>query len=117
MKTIIYTTLSVLLLTGCKPNTYDEALAEAPLIEGNVAAGQLVWDAKACASCHGPDGKTAAGGISRIIPDIGLPRDIENSLIALSYPLSDRDAVMKDIASGLGDQEVIDLSEYIYSLR
>ena len=117
MKHIFYFSLAALLFTGCNPNTYEDALNEAPKLEGNLLAGQTAYQTYNCASCHGEDASTSALGMSRIISQIDTIRDIENSLLALQYPLSARSSIMKDIASKLNDQEVIDLSTYIISLK
>ena len=116
MKTLVYLSV-ILFLIGCDSNTFEEAQANAPLLAANAVAGEKVWDRVGCASCHGPDGQTSALGISRIIPQIGEARDIENALIALAKPGIDRDPNMTAIAENLTDQEIIDLSEFVFSLR
>jgi len=106
-----------LLFLGCGPNTHDEARTEAPVLQASAIEGERLWNLKNCASCHADDGSSSALGVSRIIPEIGLPRDIENALVTLKHPTSTRVGIMKEIASELSDQNILDLSEYIYTLR
>jgi len=116
MKTL-FIILTALLIAGCNPNTHEDAINEAPILQANSLAGKIVWDSNNCASCHGEDGSISALALSRVISQITEVRDIENALIALSYPNSNRNPIMKDIAVTLTDQEVLDLSEFIFTLK
>ena len=108
-------TLGALCMSGC--NSYTEALEEAPVLSGDILAGAKVFERVGCGGCHGEDAQSSALGVSRIIAQIDTSRDIENALYALQSPTSDRNSVMKNVAADLSAQDIVDVAQYVHSLK
>ena len=107
----------ILLFTGCG-DTYEKSLQETKgLSSADLGAGANLFTSKGCSGCHGVDAGTSALGISRVIADIATERDVQNALYALRAQVENRDAIMLNEAKDLTDQEIIDLSNYIYFQR
>ena len=116
-KIILLSVLVTLLFTGCG-ETYEESLEEASTTSSaDLGAGADLYSSKGCTGCHGVDGGTSALGVSRIIVDIGTERDVQNALYSLRAQVPQRDPIMLNEAKELTDQEIIDLSTYIFFQR
>ncbi len=112
---IYFLLLSMAFFIGC--NNHKDALSETSNLSSNVQEGAQLYEMKGCTSCHGQDGKTPAFGESRLISQFDTQKDIENALFALRANAPGRNAIMVKGASNLTDQEILDLSSYIYSLK
>ena len=117
LKTFILPILVMLVYTGCG-ESYEASLEElSERSSADLSAGANLFASKGCAGCHGVDGGTSALGVSRIIVDIRSERDVQNALYALRAQVPRRDPIMLNEAKDLGDQEIIDLSTYIFFQR
>jgi len=115
IKLVVSVALVTIGLSGC--NNYSDELKEAPVLSGNAQAGAKVFDRIGCGGCHGEDAQTSALGVSRIIAQIDKVRDIENALYTMQSLTSDRHEVMKGIASNLNSQDIVDVAQYVHSLK
>ena len=116
LKTFILPIWVMLVYTGCG-ETYEASLEELSELSADLGAGADLFTSKGCTGCHGVDGGTSALGVSRIIVDIETERDVQNALYALRAQVPRRDPIMLNEAKDLGDQEIIDLSTYIFFQR
>ena len=117
LKTFILPILVMLVYTGCG-ESYEASLEElSELSSADLSAGANLFASKGCTGCHGVDGGTSALGVSRIIVDIRSERDVQNALYALRAQVQRRDPIMLNEAKDLSDQEIIDLSTYIFFQR
>ena len=62
-------------------------------------------------------GGTSALGVSRIIVDIETEQYVQNALYSLRAQVPNRDPIMLNEAQYLSDQEILDLSTYIFFQR
>lgn len=114
MKTTLTTLFCLaLLIAGC--GTYEDSLNSVPVLSGNTEAGRAVYQTYSCDACHGADGQTPALGVSRIIADLNDPRDVENALLVLQLPESNREGAMKSVAASLNAQEIADVAAFVAS--
>ena len=117
VKTYVLLVGVALFYAGCG-DTYEASLEEvSALTLADLGAGAALFDAKGCTGCHGVDGGTSALGVSRIIVDIETERDVQNALYSLQSQVPNRDPIMLNEAKDLSDQEIIDLSSYIFFQR
>jgi len=115
IKTVLLLSIfSILFLTGCG-GSYNEAKQK--LDTADLGAGSTIFSSKGCTGCHGVDGGLEALGVSRVIADIATERDVESALYSLRAQIPQRDPIMLNEAKDLTDQEILDLSIYIFSLR
>ena len=106
-----------LLYTGCG-ETYEESLKKSSLLSSaDLGEGANLFSSKGCTGCHGIGGGISALGVSRIIVDITTERDVQNALYTLRAQTVGRNSIMLDVAKDLTDQEIIDLSTYIFFQR
>jgi cytochrome c oxidase subunit 2 len=108
----------------------DAAVPDAPAIpSGDLANGKLLYDQKACSSCHTLDGSVRVGpswlglwGTDEKLED-GRVAHVDAAYIRKSIvdPLADIVAgyphAMPSYAQSLTDQEIDDLVTLLYSLR
>jgi len=117
VKTYVLLVGVALFYAGCG-DTYEASLEEVSATSSaDLGAGATLFDAKGCTGCHGVDGGTSALGISRIIVDIGTERDVQNALYSLRAQVPNRDPIMLNEAKDLSNQEILDLSTYIFFQR
>lgn len=90
---------------------------EAP-VSADLEAGQEKFS-NTCAVCHGDDGKTPALGKSIKIGEVGDAVTLEGYLRNMKDNGIDsgKDPIMVNIAQGLGDDEIVNLSAYIATLK
>lgn len=82
---------------------------------GDVAKGETRFF-KGCNNCHGDDGRTPALGISRIIADIDDAQTVKALLTYLKNDGAGKSSFMVDVAQGLSDEEINNLSAFIATL-
>ena len=71
---------------------------------------------QACASCHGTDGLTQAFGISIKIGELDDANKVNTLLNFMRNDGSGKNSTMVDIAKGLSEEEILNLSAYIGNL-
>jgi len=81
---------------------------------GGLEAGKKRFEG--CASCHGKDGLNKAFGISIKIGELDDPAKVETLLRFMKNDGTGKNSTMVDIAKGLSEQEIKDLSAYIGTL-
>jgi len=94
---------------GTTPPTTEE-----PTTGADVEAGKSKY--ASCASCHGPDGLNRAFGISIKIGELDDPAKVEPLLNYMKNDGQGKNSTMVNIAKGLSDKEIKDLSAYIGTL-
>lgn len=72
-----------------------------------------------CTACHGANGERKALGISQVIAEIGDPKIVEGLLrnIIDNGKESGKNMAMVNAVSNLSDEEVMNLSAYIATLK
>jgi cytochrome c553 len=117
LQTIAFTASITILFTACGDN-YKDSLTESGLKgTSDQSTGALLFEQNGCTGCHGVDAGTSALGKSRIIADIASQKDVQNALYSLRAQTPGFDPIMLAQAKNLGDQEILDLASYIFSLR
>ncbi len=82
---------------------------------GDVAKGETRFF-KGCNNCHGDDGRTPALGISRVIAEIDDAQTVKALLTYLKNDGAGKSSFMVDVAQGLSDEEIDNLSAFIATL-
>jgi len=82
---------------------------------GDAAAGETRFF-QGCNGCHGNDGRTPALGVSQIIADIDDAQTVKDLLTYLKNDGTGKNSFMVDVAQGLSDEEINNLSAYIATL-
>ena len=115
MKILISLIVLLSIFSGC--NSYDDELEVNASQSANLQDGRVVYESIGCGACHGSDAQTSALGVSRIIAQFDTERDIQNALFYLKSNGKDRNSIMVDIAQGLNEQMILDVSTYVHSLK
>jgi len=92
------------------------SVAKTTALVANIAAGEEKF--KNCASCHGTTGNERAFGTSILLgSEISTATEAENLINFMKNDGTGKNATMVNIAQGLSDQEIKDLSAFIGTLN
>ena len=84
----------------------------------DVEAGKAKFDST-CLACHGTNGERKALGISQVIADIGDIEKIKELLTNIrdNGASSGKNMAMVNTVSGLSDEEILNLSAFVATLK
>ena len=91
-----------------------------PYTAAAVAKGETIFtDPAKCSSCHGVDGQTPPLGVDNVIAQYGNAALIEKKLRDMrdNGNPSNRNSAMVNVASGLSDEAITNLSAFVATLK
>jgi len=91
------------------------SVAKVTVPAGDAAAGQEIF--KNCASCHGVGGNEQAFGTSILLSKLGTAAEVETLINYMKNDGTGKNPAMVNIAKGLSEQKIKDVSAYIETLN
>jgi len=98
--------------------TISQSLIASEMSEANIEAGKEKFKST-CVACHGVNGERKALGISQIISNIGNADEIKELITNVrdNGVSLGKNMAMVNTVSGLSDEEILNLSAFVATLK